>query len=587
MSRIINEFSWKIGGEAGFGIMATGAIFAKTCARIGLQVIDYSEYPSLIRGGHNTFQVRVSEQPLWSHHGAVEFLVALNKQTVERHVAEVVSGGVIMYDLDDPSFRGWDSKNLAGAKIQYIGIPMGSLARQAGADTLMRNTVALGAAFGLLSLDFPLVSEVVTEIFFHKGQAVVDLNLKVLQAGFSAISQEQSKNFPYDLVPKTGSDHMLISGNEAISLGALSAGCSFFAAYPMTPASSILHTLAEVGPGQGMFVRHAEDEIAVVNETIGAAYAGARAMCATAGGGFALMTEAVGLASMTEIGLVIIEAQRGGPSTGLPTWTEQGDLRQVLHASQGEAHKVVLAPSSIEECFYLTQKAFDIAEEYQVPVILMTDKHLAEGHASIPMIPAHSPALRRGKVDRQPVVSQAPMYPRYDWHVADGISFRTLPGTPNGMFLVNSDEHDQFGITTEEADIRLAQMDKRLRKMQTWQEKCPWPELEGPKTASVTLVSWGSSLGAVREAVAMLLQQYGIKANVLPIVYIHPWPLMDWDKFRQQAKQLIMIEANQSGQMAGWIREQTGISFDHHIRRYDGRPFLPHELAQNIHQLVT
>lgn len=585
MTRIENEFTWKIGGEAGFGIMSTGEMFAKTCLRAGLHVAEYAEYPSLIRGGHNTDQVAVSAKPLWSHRRRANILIALNRETAERHLDELTTSGVLVYDTTDPTFHGWPPARLRRRDIQIIGLPLEDLARAGGGQKLMRNTVALGATFALLSLDFDWPSRVVAEMFAHKGEEVVQLNHSVLTAGYKAITDRQAEHFPWDLVPRPNPPpRALLTGNDAIALGALQAGCRWYAAYPMTPASSLLHFLAEHGPSQGMVVRHSEDEIAAVNQTIGAAFAGVRAMCGTAGGGFALMTEAVGLAGMTEVGIVIVEAQRGGPSTGLPTWTEQSDLRQVLHAGQGDFLKIVLAPSSHEECIRLTQQAFNLADRYQTPVIVMTDKYLAEMHADVPL-PLPRLSINRGSIMTADDLRGRRRWHRYELAAADGVAPRTRPGTPDGLFLANSDEHDEDGFSNEDEEMRRGQMDRRARKTAAVLRELPPPEFIGPAKADVTVVTWGSTLGPVRQAVAQLQRNHAPAMNILPITYVNPLP----DGLAQLlagCHQTIMVEANQSGQMEGWLRQQTGHVVDHHLRRYDGRPFDPDGLAASLESIL-
>lgn len=579
MKRQINKVSWKIGGEAGFGIMASGAIVAKACLRAGLYACDYSEYPSLIRGGHNTYQLTVGPQPIWSPRAAVNILVALNRETIERHLDEVTLHGVVVYDQSDPTFHGWSTASIKRRDVNFYGLPLTELAIKAGGQKIMRNTVAVGATFALLSLDFKFPAAVVRRLFADKGPAVVKANLAVMAAGWRAITSAQAAACRWDINPLTNPrPKILITGHEALGFGAIQAGCKFYAGYPMTPSTTLLHFMAAQAEKYRLVVHQAEDEIGVINETIGAAYAGVRAMCGTAGGGFSLMTEAVGLAGMTEVGIVIVTAQRGGPSTGLPTWTGQDDLRQVLHASQGDFLKIVLAPADVNECFWLIQEAFNLADRYQTPVIVMTDKHLAEGHTTVAPFSLRPTRRDRGKIVTRPTKG----FRRYRPDIADGVSPRTLPGTSGGLFLANSDEHDSYGRSTETAEARLAQMDKRGRKEQTLRRFLPAPKLIGPEKSSATVITWGSTLGAVKEAQQILDREHGRAVNILPLTYINPFPVGPVTKYLKSAVRTILVEANQSGQMAGWIRQQTGLAVDHLIRRYDGRPFDPAELASHI-----
>lgn len=583
MRQNTRDITWKIGGEAGFGIMSTGETFARICMRAGWNVFSYPEYPSLIRGGHNTIQVTVSPEPVPAHRCDVHLLVALNRETVETHLPEMVPGGLIIYDTSDPTFSEYRPVRPFRRGVRLVGLPFGELARQSGGQILMRNTVALGASCALLRIPLNQLTSVIADAFRRKGKEVIALNTAVLTAGYQAISADHQSHFAWSIKAKQRpAAQALFSGNDALALGAIQAGCQLFSGYPMTPASSVLHFLAEHGPAHGLVVRHAEDEMAAIHHAIGAAYTGARAMTATAGGGFALMTEAVGMAAMTEVGIVVIEAQRGGPSTGLPTWTEQGDLRQVLHASQGDFPRIVLAPSSHLECFTLIQEAFHLADQYQTPVIIMTDKYLAEGlrNVSVPAMKARR--IVRGKIAVKPPPQKSGAFPRYRFDPSDGVAPRTLPGTPHGLFLANSDEHDEFGYSNEDIPVRQAQMERRARKTADLQKHTFPPRHVGAARAPLTVVTWGSSAGPVETALRILQQQHRVKANAMIITMIAPFPVAAVRRKLSASKRTVIVEGNQSGQLEGWIRQQTGITFDHRINRIDGRPFDSAELVQQL-----
>lgn len=571
--------TWKIGGEAGFGIMSTGVMFARACMRAGWNVFTYPEYPSLIRGGHNTVQVSVSTDPLFAHRVGVDVLVALNKESVDLHTAEMNPNGMIIYDTSDRTFKEFTPTSITRPDVQVIGLPLEALAKSVNGVVLMRNTVALGASCALLGIPADNVVAVVEDMFTRKGADIVKVNTDVLMAGYNAITPEQRQQCAGAIVPKKSvAPQVLMAGNEALAYGAIQAGVQLFSGYPMTPASSILSTLAEVGPKVGVVVRHAEDEIAAIHHAIGAAYAGVRAMTATSGGGFALMTEGVGMAAMTEVGIVIVDAQRPGPSTGLPTWTEQGDLRQVLHASQGDFPRVVIAPSNHEECFSLIQEAFNIADFYQTPVIVLTDKYLAEAYRNLSIRELSALPINRGKIETAPKDD----YLRYQAEVADGVAPRTLPGTANGLFLANSDEHDEFGYSNEDAPNRIAQVDRRARKITTLRKSVIKPRLIGPATAPLTVVTWGSSAGPVEDALAILQRDYQLQANAVVITMIAPFPFAAFGAATKPAQRTVIVEANLSGKLAGYIREQTGFVFDQAINRFDGRPFDAVELAKQF-----
>jgi len=581
MSQKRHRGQWLVGGEAGFGIMSTGALVAKVAVRCGLHVFDDAEYPSLIRGGHNAMRVTLGSEPIAAQTTSLDILLALNRETIEKHLVHVATDGVVLFDSSDLTFGNFTAPEDSRT---WIGLPLEDIARKAGGQKLMRNTVAAGASVALLGLPVAEAEVLLRQEFSAKGDEVVALNIALVHSGFDAVTSAHRSASPISLaLPKKPLSRLYLTGNEALSLGALQAGCTFYAAYPMTPATSLLTFLVEHGPTYGMVVRHAEDEIAVVNMTIGAAYAGLRAMCGTSGGGFALMTEAVGMAAMTEVGLVMVNAQRGGPSTGLPTWTEQADLRQVIHASQGDSFRIVLAPSSISDCYRMIQEAFHYADKYHTPVIVLTDKLLAESHQSLDALPKNIPIIRDVLASPDPSTT---LFPRYEPTAKDGVSPRTIPGIPGGQFLANSDEHDAYGHTNEDQENRLAQMDKRLAKELYYQQQIPEQVVLGPKKADVAIVTWGSSRGAVEEAMEMLREQ-GMTATTLVITHLWPLPAEDIQRFLRPHRKRIIVEGNQSGQLESLIRQVTGDVFDIPIRRYDGRPFEPRDIAQTIIKHLT
>jgi 2-oxoglutarate ferredoxin oxidoreductase subunit alpha len=459
---------------------------------------------------------------------------------------------------------------------------MEDLARKAGGQKLLRNTVAIGASLALLGLPEAYAEPVLQDEYGAKGGDIVALNVALVRAGYTAITVEDLHHSPIALAPSGKRGRYFFTGNEALSIGALVAGVQYFSAYPMTPATSILMYLAEHGPENGMVVRHAEDEIAVINGTIGAAYAGVRALCATSGGGFALMTEAVGLAAIAEVGMVIINAQRGGPSTGLPTWTEQGDLQQVLHAGQGDLFRIVLAPSSVQECITLLHHAFVLADRYQTPVILLTDKLLAEAHQTIDRLPTLTPVVRD---QLAAPVDDGQLFPRYQTDTPTGISPRTIPGIAGGQFLANSDEHDAVGHTNEERQNRIQQVEKRLRKEATAMVELPRQPRYGTSGAPCLIITWGSTRGAVVEAMELVRADH-ISVEVLVLTHLWPFPKTEVTEAMSNHRRTIIVELNQSGQLAQLLRQETGLSADHQIRKSDGRPFDPEEIAQHIRTVM-
>ena len=581
MATKTNNLNWKIGGEAGYGILSAGEIFAYACAHGGLETFAYLEYPSLIRGGHNTYQVLVREDNVQSHSSRVDLLIALNKETIDRHLGELMEAGALVYDSDDKTLRDYAC---ATRQHNCFGVPMEELAKQAGGEKLMRNMVAVGASLGLVGYSFDYLTSLIERVFSKKGAKMVELNQAAAKAGYDYAYEHYGEQFDYRLEVRPGREPcMLINGNEAIALGALKAGLKFYAAYPMTPASSILHYLAAQEREYKLVVKQTEDEIAAMNMAVGASFAGVRSMVATSGGGFSLMVEALGLAGMVEAGVVVVLAQRPGPATGLPTWTEQGDLRFALHAAQGDFPRVVLAPGDPEECFYLTFLAHNLAEKYQLPVIIMTDKYLAEARQTVPFFKTEALSVERGELADTSKLSADARFARYAV-VPSGVSPRSIPGQPGGMYVANSDEHEPTGLANEEAEVRVAQMNKRMRKLQTLRGEIPDPvKLYGPKQADVTLVGWGSTKGPILEALKEL-EREGKSVNFLQVRLLEPFPIKEIDTFLRQAKRRVLVENNYSGQLGGLIRERTGIDITDKFLKYDGRPIHPEEIINYVNR---
>ncbi len=576
----VNDLQWKIGGEAGYGIMVTGQIFSRACARGGLNVCGLTEYPSRVRGGRNTYTARVSHGEIYSHLRPVDILVALDLEAVADHTGEVVPGGAIIYDSGEIDL---DREDMRG-DLSVLPVPMADICKEEGAPRLMRNNVAIGTSFGLLQYEFGILEGVIRDVFDRKGGEVVDQNLRVAKAGYD-LARKEYPDFGYQLEPKDSKPRMLLTGNEACALGAIRAGLQFHAQYPMTPSSAVLHYLVGKERDYGFVVKQPEDEIAAINMAAGAAYAGARAMVATSGGGFSLMVEALGMAGMIEVPVVIIMGQRTGPSTGLPTWTEQGDLRFVLHASQGDFPRMVLAPGDVEECFYLTAEAFNLAERYQTPVIVLTDRYLAEDPWTVPVFDQSKVKIDRGRMVNEKDLAEMDHFWRYDYSVADGISPRSVPGQKGGIYTATSDEHDEYGMLCEAAENRRRMNEKRWRKLQEAEKHVPEPSLYGPGDAGITLVAWGSNKGICREALR-LLERDGIEANLLHLNYINPFPSRAVTEVLQEAEHTFMVENNISAQMHGYIREKTGIDIQHKILKYDGRPFFPEEIVKAVREAI-
>ncbi|MDP2685497.1 MAG: 2-oxoacid:acceptor oxidoreductase subunit alpha [bacterium] len=572
LKKVNRIFCFKIGGEAGYGIMSVGLTLSKIASRSGYHIFDYAEYPSIIRGGHNVMQTTISTEPVRSQLRHTDFLVALNQETIDLHKDELKDGSGVVFDNEK------DIKlNDLPRGVSEFGVPINKIARDVGGSEIMRNTAALGAVMALLGGKIQHLKDLIKEEFSDKKPEIVQKNHLVCQAGYDYAIEHYKKDVKNILNQKTKVESkIVVNGNEAIALGAISAGVQFATIYPMTPVSGILHTLAPYQEEYGYIYKQPEDEICAINMAIGASFAGARSMTATSGGGFCLMSEGYGLAGMTETPLVIIEGMRGAPATGLPTWTEQGDLRFVLHAHQGEFPRIVIAPGDIEEAYHLTMKAFNVADKYQTPVVVLVDKQICESHMGLKPFSSSDYKISRGKM----VLKRESNYQRYEL-THDGTSPRSIPGVGN-HFIANSDEHTEIGYSNEESENRLEQMEKRMTKLQTCADlDMDQPRLYGPADAELTIVSWGSNKGAILDA----MREFD-NVNFLHITWINPFPSETVKKILTESKFVLNIECNYSGQMAGLIKERTGFEVNESMLKFNGRPFFSEEIIEKIREVV-
>jgi len=571
VARHVNDMTIRLAGEAGQGVESGGEGFARALSHGGLWLHTFPEYMSRIRGGLNFFQIRVSDRPLWTHTEGTHLLLAFSAEAVGEYGPHIIPGGALVCD-DGLKF---DQDAVARRGVQLCPLPLAKIAQETGGNKIMMNTCALGATAGITEYPFEFVADVIRKNFARKGDAVVQSNLKVAEEGHRVGRERYAAAFEWKLAPlDSRPERMLVHGNQAFAMGAIAAGCRFMSGYPMTPASSILEFMAAYQNAYDIVVKQTEDEIAAIGFAIGAAHAGARAMTATSGGGFSLMVESLGLAGMAEIPLVIVEAQRPGPSTGMPTKTEQGDLLFALFASQGEFPRIVLTPGTQEQCFQTAVRAFNLAEKWQCPVIVMTEFYLTT--AMRPLAPADLP-IERVVIDRGELLTSEQLdalsepYLRYR-DTPSGISPRALPGHPKGVYQACSDEHDEYGhFEDEDAANRLRMAGKRLRKFRNIVDDLGGPEIYGPEGAELTLMGWGSSYGAMREAVDRLNAD-GTRANLLHFVDVWPFPEAKAAPLIEAAQTLVAVEGNQTGQFAHLVRAMTGRRADHLVLRWDGRP---------------
>lgn len=569
------DFSFKIGGAAGEGVMVIGRTAGKLFTRGGYYVFGYPEYPSLIRGGHNSYQVRISDDKILSPSKYTNMVVALNKNGILFHKDSLAKDGILLYD---------STIDISGMEIREdvikCPLPVLNLLKEANAEHRMANVLLLGGMIALVKYPVEMLNEAIRQEFSRKGEDVVNKNISTARVAYEYVL----KNFktPVDIKP-IGQPKIYISGNEAAGLGSIAAGMKFYAAYPMTPATNLLHFLVQHQSEKKIVVVQTEDEITAVQMVIGAFYAGARAMVGTSGGGFALMTESVGMSALAETPSVFYLAQRVGPSTGMPTWTEQADIFQVIGAGQGEFLRIILAPGDAEECFYYTAEAFNLAEKYQLPVFVLTDKFLAESHYTADSLDAEKITIDRGKVAQ----NLAPLADGERFHryliTEDGISPRTFPGMENGEHVATSYEHREDSFTTEDFDMRVEQVNKRARKLDKILEESFEPAVYGD--GGVALVVWGSQKGPALEA-QKLLSSEGIDVKVIHFSWLYP---LNKDKVAEvlgNGKKII-AENNSTGMFAKLMKMEAGIEFDTTILKYTGRQFFPEQLAMALKEAMN
>jgi 2-oxoglutarate ferredoxin oxidoreductase subunit alpha len=572
------DLNWAIGGEAGDGIDSTGKIFAQALSRAGRHVFTSKDFASRIRGGYTAYKVRTSVERVESVVDRLDILIALTERTIDENMNELHEGSVIIYDGERTTMQDVEiPEGMIG-----LDVPLKSLAEDAG-GAIMRNIVALGAACDVA--DFPIenLDESLKKRFKDKGQAIVENNKKAARLGQEYVQEECDHGADYD-VETTDNDYVLLNGNEALGMGAIAAGCRFYSGYPITPATSIMEYLTGRLDSYGGKVVQAEDELAAVNMALGAARAGARSMTATSGAGIDLMTETFGLVATSETPLVITDVQRSGPSTGMPTKQEQGDLNMTLYGGHGEVPRLIVAPTTISECFWKTIEAFNLAEKYQTPVFLISDLAMSVSEQTFPpeTFDMDDVEIDRGKVVDEDSISdwqneQGQFQPHFP--TADGVSPRTFPGTDGGAHMTTGLEHDELGRRTEDTDIRIEQVDKRQQKVDTAREEEEWDYREyGDPEADTLVISWGSNEGAMREALDFL-EERGTDVRFISVPYIHPRP--DLSAEIDAADEVIVVECNSTGQFADLLEHDT-LTRLKRINKYNGVRFKADELAAEI-----
>jgi len=602
MSRI----SMKAVGSSGQGINSIGEVIAMGLKRSGYSVFGYREYPSLIKGGHASFQIDVDSIPVRSPGTKTDILITLNHHGFEHNLYDLQKGGIIIHDVDYWEFSKEDQRFIEENDIKIAYIPLDEMLKKLKARPILANVLLTSFVWDMLNQDIELLKQLVREQYQHKGEEVVKKNLECVDAG--CIYNDPKLGRVTVSLPKPDSrwkDQLLVTGSVAMGLGALHAGLRVYVGYPMTPSSPLLSYISSVQKEAGLVIKQAEDEITAVQMASGAFHMGTRAMTATSGGGYDLMTETMSMNGMIENPMVVVLAQRPGPATGNPTWTAQGDLLLAINSSHGEFPRLVISVSDPEDCFSLMPEAFNLAEEYQLPVIVLTDKHIAEALCTVPAFDQKKAQILRGKLITDPkALKNLKGSDRYDPSAKDGITPRWLPGYEAETFNAQADEHSADGSIDESAETAKAQMEKRMRKMVVLTKQLPDPELylagknpkSDPSTSSgrnpkdadldILLVGWGSTKMTVLDVLESMKVGKSESLKVGYLHYTYLWPLKTemFEKLSAKAKKVILVEANYQGQLGMLLRQECGVDIEKKILKYDGRPFYFDELQNLILQ---
>ncbi len=579
------DLTFTIAGQAGQGIQSISSTLTRMFARTGYHVFASQDVMSRIRGGHNFSAIRVSDQPVSSPSDKVNLLVALDEPSVNRHVADMVPGGVVIFDGEGDAASGPE-------KMFQFPVPMTKFAKSIGKNPVMTNAVALGAVMFLTGYPLEQLKTMFQETFAAKGGQVVQANIACAKAGFDHAAEHFRGACPCQLVlPAQGKKRLLLTGNEAIALAAICSGVKFHSGYPMSPSTTIMEFLAAHGKEFGIIIEQTEDEIGGINMALGASYAGVRAMTATSGGGFALMVEGLGLSGISETPIVVVICSRPGPATGFPTRTEQADLLFALHAGQDEFPRFIFAPGTAEQAFYLTNKAFDLSQKYQVPAIILSDQLLSDSAATVDDFDLSRLAGGGHPSEGCPPPNRAPYtYKRYA--TTGDTCARLLPGTPDQIVVAAGHEHTGAGYITESASDRVKMMDRRLGKLKPMREELDgiteYPQSVDHRTPTPdsVLVCFGSSLGAVREAVDILRAQ-GTNVSVIHLSELAPFPARLLLDHACRSRRLITVEGNATAQLAQLIHAETRLHIADSILKFDGRPFTAAEIVREFQALKS
>ncbi|MEK6645179.1 MAG: 2-oxoacid:acceptor oxidoreductase subunit alpha [Candidatus Firestonebacteria bacterium] len=558
------DISIVISGQAGQGVQSIAFTLAKVFTRAGYFTFTYHDIMSRIRGGNNSAIIRIKESPIDSIKTDIDLLICLDKEAIIKNTDKLKDTGILIYD--------GDKIKLDEIKPNYFSIPLEKIALEIGKNKLMSNSVATGSGLALMNWNLDGVIEIITQIFKHKGEDIINANINSVKAGYDYVKKNFTGKCPCEIFPLTTvkKNRLLISGSESIAIGAVASGLKFYSGYPMSPSTAIMEFLTAHSKEYNIVVEQAEDEISAVNMIIGASYAGVRVMTATSGGGFCLMVEGLSLAGMVETPIVIVIGQRPGPATGFPTRTEQGELKFVLNAGHGEFPRIIFAPRTAKESIYLMTKAFNLAEKYQIPAIILVDQYFNDSYWTV-----DSSDINKEEINREGFLKETNLenykYKRYSF-AENGVSPRIIPGTQNQVSYADSDEHTEEGHITENAEVRVKMVEKRLDKLKDIINHINQPLYIGNNLPEIVLIGWGSTFGAMKEALD-LLNEKGVPTGLLHFSEVYPLPELKLDFDVKTVKKIYCVENNATGQFADLFELHTGIKIKNRILKYDGRPF--------------
>jgi len=578
--KILKDLKWKVGGAQGEGIDSTGEIFAITLNRMGYYLFAYRHFMSLIKGGHTNYKVRISSEPVNYHGDDLDILLAFDQRTIVENFNELKDGSILLYDSSKMKDFALPEQN---AKVNVCPIPITEIAQELG-NSIMKNMVAAGASCAAVGLEPTIFHEVIEGIFKKKGESIINSNKDAIQKGYDYFNEHFNHKLELPELKGQKNKNLFMTGNEGVGLGALTAGCRYLAAYPITPATEIMYNVLAHFPKFGGKVMQAEDEIAACLMAIGGNFAGVRSMTSTSGPGISLMMEALGLAGISETPLVIVDVQRGGPATGLPTKTEQSDINELIYGSHGEIPRIVMTPSTAEEAYYYIQHAFNLAEKYQVPVLVGTDMFIGMSKKSVEDIDFNKIKIDRGELvtDEELKKIEKGMFKRYNLETTTGISPRSIPGQVNGRYVALGNEHEETGYEIEDTETRIKMMDKRMKKLDSFDPTELGIYYSGEDQFDTVLIGFGSTYAQIDEAYRELKEK-GEKVAHIQVKVVHPFPSKFVKEKLEKAKKVFVVDNNATGQLRHLIQKEVGyhdklIS----ILKYDGDPFKVKEIVRGV-----